>query len=195
MSGRRRPTPVQVVVFPKKQRSRTQTVPELATPLHDAVTEVEVDVRGRRGKRTKSGSFAKAPTVEELPAVADSASDMMALVHELLSMGRLREAKIVFEGLMISDPTDAFTRTMLGTISLALDDSERALSHFEAALQLEPNDVAALVYRGELRLQHKKVRQAIEDFEHALVVSDEADPFADRARRLLKLARKPARKA
>ena len=69
------------------------------------------------------------------------------------------------------------------------DPVEQALAQFEAALALDPDDLAALVYRAEVRLARKKPAKAVEDLERALAVGAPGDPFVARAKKLLTLAR------
>ncbi|MHB8877165.1 MAG: tetratricopeptide repeat protein [Myxococcaceae bacterium] len=113
--------------------------------------------------------------------------------HQLFEMGRLEEARVVFEGLVGTEPKDAFPYTMLGTIYLALGDQARALALFEAALQIDTDEIAALVYRGEIRLNQGKLKPAMVDLNRAVQLGLGDDPFVDRARRLIRMAQDRAR--
>jgi tetratricopeptide (TPR) repeat protein len=88
--------------------------------------------------------------------------------HQLFELGRLEEARIIFEGLVSTNARDGFAHSMLGTIELARGELKRALALFEGALEVDPNDLAALVYRGEIRLNQKKPREALIDLERAM---------------------------
>ena len=197
MKASRKHTPVPVVYFPKKATrtvSRTQTIPELFLG-EDTKTE-ELDTSERRSKRrTKSGSFARTTLSDESPSPeADGArADMAALGHELFSRGKIAEARVIFEGLA-AEAADAFVFTMLGTIHLAQNELDKALARFEEALKLDPEDLAALVYRAEIRLQKKRVRQAIDDLQKAIGLGSASEPFVDRARRLLQMARRAVKR-
>lgn len=200
MKASRKPTPVPVVYFPKKTTrtvSRTQTIPELFLGGEDSKTEELDTSEVRRGKRrTRSGSFARTTLSDETPPPADANqahADMAALGHELFSRGKVAEAKVIFEGLA-ANTVDAFVFTMLGTIHLAQNELDRALGRFEEALKLDPQDLAALVYRAEIRLQKKKVRQAIDDLQRAIGMGSDNEPFVDRARRLLQMARRAVKR-
>ncbi len=114
--------------------------------------------------------------------------------HRLFEEGRLDEARGVFEGLVSLGVEEAFPHTMLGTVYLALGDQTRALALFEAALALDPADLAARVYRGEIRLNRGRFRLAVEDLRRAVNSGAAEDPFVDRARRLLRMARELARR-
>lgn len=197
--SRRKPAPAQIIVFHKKaKRAFSAVVPEAPTVIMEEIVTVTEAALETRTKRRKSHS--SVPKVRVTPVVptaeeqGDATSELMSLGHALFEKGKVREAKIVFEGLSLSMPNDAFVRTMLGTVSLALNELPKALEHFEAALDLDPSDIAARVYRGELRLHKRKLRPAIEDFEHAIAHGAANDPFVERAHRLLKMAKKPARR-
>ena len=114
--------------------------------------------------------------------------------HQLFEMGKTEEARVVFEGLVSLEVGEAFPYTMLGTIYLALEDPDRALVLFEAALRIDRDDLAALVYRGEIQLSRKRLRAAREDLERALKLGVKEDPFVARAAKLLKMAHDVARK-
>lgn len=156
----------------------------------------------KKSRRTRSSStvpkviISKGDTPAEslAPDSLDATNDLLTLGHALFEKGKVREAKIIFEGLSLSLPNDAFVQTMLGTVCLALNELPKAMGYFETALALDPGDIAARVYRGELRLHRRRLRPAIEDFEYAIAHGAASDPFVDRAHRLLKMAKKPARR-
>ena len=210
--SRRKLTPAHVVVFPKKPKKlAVLPVAAAAGPVstesptvimdEDVVTSTEAapDKPKRRRASPRRQSLTELvamPGPDITPAdgeSADATTELISLGHALFEKGKVREAKIVFEGLALSLPHDAFVRTMLGTVCLALNELPNALVYFEAALELDPGDVAARVYRGELRLHRRKLRPAIEDFEYVIAHGAASDPFVERAHRLLKMARKPAR--
>lgn len=210
--------PVTIIHFPKAGKPvpvprRTQTLPQLAALSdEDPVTEPESrmlldeqrekaqakaeSASGKKGsKRRKTLELPTAPVGKaEFPLTAQEASDLAAMGHQLFELGRVQEARAIFERLIAGNAKDAYAHTMLGTIFLALGDQDRALALFQASLDLDPNDIAARVYRGEVRLGKGKVRPALEDFERAMQLGPADDPFVDRAARLLKMARAAFRK-
>ena len=110
--------------------------------------------------------------------------------HALYARGRLDEAQVVFESIVAKEPEEAFAYTMLGAIFLAQDDDAKALALFDAALHMDKNDLAALVGRGEIRLRKGQPQAALSDLERAIAADPSArDPFSERARALLVLAR------
>jgi len=194
MDRGRKPGRVEVVHFPKRgprgaprvAPTRTQTIPEVQI-AGDAATESgeKPDEGSRKGRRGRARSTDRLPALK-----GPDYGAMLQLGHELFESGRINEARVVFEGLIAAGHREAFCYTMLGTVSLALKDFDRALELFDQALELDASDLAALVYRGELKLKRKKVNKAIKDFERALELGASDDPFTDRARRLLAIARK-----
>lgn len=185
MDRRRRPTPVQIVHFPAKAKRRaTQTVPEVRTVTEEMPTEP-----------IRMADLHRAITLRDhqVVDVTRGMEQLAALGHSLFSQGRVEESRAIFEGLVAARPHDSFAHTMLGTIYLALNVTDRALALFEAALQLDSNDIAALVYRGELRFKGRRYKRSIEDFKLAIALGEDDDPFVERARRLLKLARRHER--
>jgi tetratricopeptide (TPR) repeat protein len=199
--------PVTVIYFPKNARPivprTTQTI-EIGA-IEEVVTEVEAldpEVRltpntlrrvtaERKRRKTKEVALAE----NTLAGVASGrktpqeVADLSLFGHQLFEMGKVQEAKVIFEGLVGTGSKDAFAHTMLGTIYLALKDQARALSLFQLALEIDPDDVSALVYRGEIRLNRGKVKGAVEDLTRALKLGASDDPFVERASRLLRMAK------
>jgi len=108
----------------------------------------------------------------------------------LFEIGRFDDAQLVLEGLVASGIMDPFPYTMLGTVYLAQRDLNRALALFEAALALNPKDLAAHVYRAEIRLRQGRPELAGPDLRYALEFGDPEDPFTTRAAQLKKLVKR-----
>lgn len=204
--------PVTVIHFPKAGKPvavprRTMTLPEVSAAYvnEDPVTEPEsrilldeLKAQPAAKKGSKRRKTVETPTQplpkNELTLTAQESSDLAQMGHQLFELGRVREARAIFERIIAGRKDDAYAHTMLGTIFLALGDQDRALALFQASLDIDPNDIAARVYRGEVRLGKGKVRPALEDFERAIGLGPADDPFVDRAARLLKMARTAFRK-
>lgn len=198
--------PATIIYFPKGKKAApaaapvTQTIPEARVPSgrDDERTDPSVGVvslpEGKKPKLRRKTTH-EIPQVEVAGSAAaevggpQTVADLAMFGHQLFELGRLEEARVIFEGLVSTDPNDVFAHTMLGTIYLARGDLKRALALFQAALEADPNDLAALVYRAEIRLNQKKPREALVDLEKVLARGPRGDPFVDRAQRLLKLAR------
>lgn len=186
--------PVEVVYYPKKARG---PVPRRLQTVETVVTEEVVDEPrpSRKSRKTLTDETGLASVVDQ-PSRRESAdrseqafADLTRLGHEAFEAGRAEEARVVFESLVALGRRDPFAHTMLGTILLGARALDKALEQFEAALLIDPDDLAALVYRGEIRLSHKKLGRAQDDLERAIRLGAAGDPFVARAKKLLALAR------
>jgi predicted Zn-dependent protease len=174
--------PVEIVYYPKKARG---PVPRRAQTVETLVTE-EVEAHADR-RPSKKGR--KTLTDETFDPTERAFSDLTRLGHEAVEAGRVDQAKVIFESLVALGRRDPFAHTMLGTILLGAQQLDQALEQFEAALAIDPDELAALVYRGEIRLSRRKTARAVEDLERAVKLGASSDPFVQRARKLLALAR------
>ena len=183
------------------------TEPLFMTPFAEEPTNPgEVRMAAKRPRRRKTGELKigrRRITAEVAAAIGweavektpyeglsrDRAGEMAVFGHKLFEEGRLDEARELFEGIVAAGVADAFPYTMLGTVYLAQKAPDRALALFEAALQLDTNDLAARVYRGEIRLARGDRARAIDDLTRASQLGPRNDPFTDRAQRLLRIAR------
>ncbi len=192
---------VEIVYYPKKARGpvpkRLQTVETQVTEeiqaFNDqhAAHEASAD-RGspdRRPSRKARRTLTDETGLQNVDPTEQAFVDLTRLGHEAFEAGRAEEARVVFESLVALGRRDPFAHTMLGTILLGAHALDRALEQFEAALEIDPEDLAALVYRGEIRLSRRKVARAVEDLERAVKLGASTDPFVARARKLLSLAR------
>lgn len=173
--------PVEVVYYPKRGPvpARRPTVETVIT--HEAPVE-------EPRRRTARGVRGKTLTDERLDPEAEAQAGLSRLGHALFEAGDLDSARTIFGALVVLGRPDAFPHTMLGTIALSAGASQAALEHFEAALAIDPGELAALVYRAELRLTGRRSGRAVEDLQQALRLGPAGDPFVERARRLLRLA-------
>lgn len=193
---KRKPTPVTIIHFPVRRGSAARTVPELVAVSATDKELPAADVAGKRAsapRRTPTPARAVTFVEQKAEDVERGMTELAALGHQLFTQGRVQEARAVFEGLVASGPRDSYSHTMLGTIYLALEAFDRALALFEAALEIDPADVPALVYRGEIRFKQRRLKPALDDFRRALELGDSEDPFVDRARRLLRMAKRMGR--
>lgn len=124
------------------------------------------------------------------PLADDEITELACFGRFLFESERLEDAQLVLEGLVASGVLDAFPYSMLGTVYLAQRDLNRALALFEAALALAPGDLAAHVYRAEIRLHQGRSDLAMADIRYALEHGDRDDPFTARAGELRLLARR-----
>lgn len=134
------------------------------------------------------------PADAQGPVSRTQIAEMSLFGHHLFERGQLDEARAVFEKIVGLGVEEAFPHTMLGTIYLASGSPDRALALFEAALALDDTDLAARVYRAEIRLNAGRIDEATEDLDQAIEQGLAEDPFVDRAKRLKQMAEERARR-
>lgn len=120
------------------------------------------------------------------------------IAYSLAQQGRNQESILLFEGLLAIAPATAYFQSALGALHLRTGDFVRAIEHFDAALNIESNDIVALVNRAEAHIKAGKVAEARQDLEKAvdlskrlplrqLDVNDETSLTVKRARALLQV--------
>ena len=99
--------------------------------------------------------------------------------------GRLEEARDVYAGLIELEPDVSYLHTGLGCVLMRLGCAGDALACFHAALRLDPEDVAALTYAGELSIEREDVAEGLGYLDRAIALDPAGeDPWALRARRI-----------
>jgi tetratricopeptide (TPR) repeat protein len=117
-------------------------------------------------------------TMEEAYAFAEMA-------FTLFEQGKYDDAQTIFEGLVISNPYDAYFHAMLGAIYARKDMQEEAAEEYSIAIELDPENISAYVNRAEILLQHGEFEIAMEDLRAAIKLDPEGeDPAGLRARAL-----------
>jgi len=103
--------------------------------------------------------------------VASKADQWTALLitgHNFFKQGRLQEATKIFEGLSVIDTGNSYIQGILGSIYQRQQKYDLALLRYENALALQPNDIQALVNRGEIHLFQGNFERAAQDFKGAI---------------------------
>ncbi|MBI2378523.1 MAG: tetratricopeptide repeat protein [Deltaproteobacteria bacterium] len=117
-------------------------------------------------------------TMEQAYAIAEFG-------YTMYQQGRYKDARTLFEGLVIGNPYDPYFHSMLGAIYTKLDMHEEAAQEFSIAIELDPEDINSYVNRGELLLQHGEFEYAMEDLKAAIDLDpDGKNPATLRARAL-----------
>lgn len=117
-------------------------------------------------------------TMEQAYALAEFA-------YTMYQQGRYKDARTMFEGLVIGNPYDPYFHAMLGAVYTKLDMQEEAAQEFSIAIELDPEDINSYVNRGELLLQHGEFEYAMEDLKAAIDLDPSGkNPASIRARAL-----------
>jgi Flp pilus assembly protein TadD len=103
---------------------------------------------------------------------------------DLAAVGRLEDARVVFEGLVAGNPRDTASRAALGTVYQKLGRLQDALAAYTAALTHDPHNAIALANRGELRLKSGD-KEGFADLAHALEADPRGETTAGRRARAL----------
>jgi Flp pilus assembly protein TadD len=120
------------------------------------------------------------------------------IAYSLAQQGRNQESILLFEGLIAVAPATAYFQSALGALHLRTSNFAQAIERFDAALRIEPNDIIALVNRGESYIKTGNIPEGRKDLEKALDVAkrlpakqydinDETQLTVKRARALLQV--------
>lgn len=113
--------------------------------------------------------------------------------YQMLSSGRLEDARQIYAGLVAADPYDSVFHCHLGATLWQLGEIDNAAHEFDAAIRLNFANVDALAARGEIKLMRGQVREAVEDLRNALEFDPKCEhPATVRARGLLLSLREAA---
>ena len=154
------------------------------------VTTAPAKSRAGRLEAYRAGKI----TLAELEGISTDELNQLAVTgHELMGQGKLEQAKKVFIGLLVLDPTDAYYYMALGAISQKSGRMDDAETYYSRCLELEPNNASALANRGEIRIGCGREEEGIQDLEAALAADPtQAEPATERARVALTLLKAAA---
>lgn len=138
-------------------------------------------------KTDKSVDFdltTKAPVgVEISDEDFQSIGEIGAMYYE---QGNLEKAETIFEGLIELKPDSGAAHSALGGLLTYKREDEKAMVHLTRAIELDDNQIAPLVNRGEVHLRQSKFEAAVADLKRAIELDPkEKDPGANRARAMI----------
>lgn len=119
---------------------------------------------------------------EELHAISQ-------LGYTLFLNGKIRDARVIFEGLVAVDPRNEYYYRALGVVYHREGDISRALRQFTHAITVsEQTSVAAFVNRAEVHISRRDYASAQTDLDTAMRTSAKpSDPLYRKARALRRL--------
>ncbi len=121
---------------------------------------------------------------EELYAIAKTA-------YVFFYQGRLSEARTLFQGLYAVNPVDPYFAKALGVVELAAGNHQGALSAYDVAIKLSPDDAAAYVGRAEVKIAMGQKSQAADDLRRAFQVLRGAEtPISAKVSAMLSVLRR-----
>lgn len=129
-------------------------------------------------------------TLAELLGVnSEEAYGIAQLAYDLSKNGNSEDATSLGEGLITLNPYEGYFHSLLASIYIADDRLDDALEQLDLAIELTPDDIEALVNRGEIHLGHGNFQAAAGDFEAAIKLDPEGETqTSNRARMLATVA-------
>lgn len=134
-------------------------------------------------------------TLKELKGYAPEELHCISqLGYTLFLNGKIRDARIIFEGLVAVDPRNEYYYRALGVVYHREGDPERALRQFGHAITVSgQRSVAAFINRAEVHIARRDHMRALDDLELAVrLAPDPRDPLGRKARALRTLLSRPA---
>jgi Flp pilus assembly protein TadD len=114
--------------------------------------------------------------------------------YTLFLNGKVKDAQVVFEGLVAIDPRNDYYYRALGVVYHRQGDAERALRQFTHAITVSPKAPAGYVNRAEVHIARRDFERALADLTTAVQVADDLSlPIARKALALSKLLRRRRR--
>ena len=138
----------------------------------------ETDMQADTALKTRLLAVARGDvTIAELDGMTfEKARAIAAVGCDLAAAGRLDDAKIIFEGLVMGNPKDSAAHAALGTVYQKLGRTADAVTEYTAALHYDAENPVALSNRGELRLKNGD-RDGFQDLASAV----KCDPHGETA--------------
>ena len=111
--------------------------------------------------------------------------------YTLFLNGKVKDAQVVFEGLVAIDPRNDYYYRALGVVYHRQGDAERAIRQFTHAITVAPKSAAGYVNRAEVHIARRDVAKATADLDQAVRVGgDLNDPVVRKAMALRRLLRR-----
>jgi tetratricopeptide (TPR) repeat protein len=126
-------------------------------------------------------------TLAEMQGVDPESQEKLAgLGYNLLTSGKLEEAKQMFEGLIALNPQEPYFLLAAGSVAQRQERWDDAERWYSLCLERDEKNVAALANRGETRLVLERPVDAADDLMAAVKLDpDGEEPTTQRARALL----------
>lgn len=116
--------------------------------------------------------------------------------HNFFSEGRFKEAKTIYEGMVLLEPNNPYVNTMLGAIYQRMEQYDLAILRYNRAIELFPQDISALTNRGEIHLNLGRFLEAAADLKKVIELDPQKKhPQTSRARLLAAMTAESLRAA
>jgi tetratricopeptide (TPR) repeat protein len=123
----------------------------------------------------------------ELGITPAEIASLILLGHSLYEQGKLIEARMIFEGIVLLQPENPYSFAVLGGIHQQMNEYESAIESYSKVLEVYSRDTNTLMNRGECYLNLGRLTEAANDFKVAIELDPQGiDPASNRARFLSK---------
>lgn len=137
----------------------------------------EQDALGQRIQKWADGKA----TLRDVRGYSDEELYSIARIgYFFFHQGKVKEARLVFQGLYAINPTELYFAKALGVVEMAAGNPAGAVAAYDVALKLAPRDASAYLGRAEVKLSQGNNAQAVDDLKRALRCS--APESAERAK-------------
>jgi tetratricopeptide (TPR) repeat protein len=143
----------------------------------------EVEIPVELAERLISGEI----TIAEFLGLSRQALYAIANVgYQMISSGKLEQAKQIYRGLVEADPYDSVFHCHLGAVHHKLGELEEARDEYSKALDFNFGSIDALSGRGEIYFSLGNLTEAFHDLKAAIELDPEGKfPASVRARAVL----------
>ena len=124
-----------------------------------------------------------------IPVPSEDLRILLEAGYLYLAMQKYKEAKEVFEGVVILAPKSEVPLVALGNVYCVQGKFEQAIKTYEEALEIDPKSAFAIAYLGEALFFHGKAELSKQTLEKAAKI-DPNGKSGDFARSLLELIKK-----
>ena len=115
-------------------------------------------------------------------------ASLILLGHSLFEQGKLVEAKMIFEGVVLLQPENPYPFAILGGIHQQQQNYESAIENYSKVLEVNERDTYTLMNRGECFLNLGRLQEAAGDLKAAIELDSKGtDKASNRARFLSKV--------
>jgi Tfp pilus assembly protein PilF len=108
--------------------------------------------------------------------------------YDLLTSGKLREAKQIYAGLVAADPYDSVFHCHLAAVHHRLGEFDAAFAQYEQSLKFNVSNCDALVGHGEILLSRGQLALGFSDLKRAITIDREGKRLSTARARALLLA-------
>jgi tetratricopeptide (TPR) repeat protein len=126
--------------------------------------------------------------LQELGIYGKQIAALMQVGFACFQQNKLKQAREIFEGLLVLVPLEPYCYSMLGSIHQLENRLEEAFNCYSVSLKLYPASTNTLTNRGEVLLTLGRLEEAALDLKAAIELDPNCeDPAANRARFLATL--------